>query len=183
MLLAVVMASALERMRLYVAEFGLSEIRLYGAAFMGYLFVLFAWFAATVLRSRRGRFALGGVVQGLAVLGMLHLVNPDALIARVNLDRAGRDERVDDAYLVHNLSADAVPLLLDRLPHLDVASRCRVAEGCSPVGPVARRTTGARGTGPARGLAHSCGRGPATSALRAAPDHWSLMPLRRGAYY
>src|SRR3989442_918343 len=34
LLLAVVMASALERMRLYVDQFGLSEVRLYATAFM-----------------------------------------------------------------------------------------------------------------------------------------------------
>src|SRR2546430_7109132 len=44
------MASALQRMRLYVAEFGLSEIRLYATAFMIYLAGAFAWFAWTVLR-------------------------------------------------------------------------------------------------------------------------------------
>ncbi len=37
LLLAVVMASALERMRLYVSAYGLSEIRLYSTAFMLYL--------------------------------------------------------------------------------------------------------------------------------------------------
>ena len=129
LLLAVVMASALERMRLYVTEFGLSEIRLYATAFMGYLLVLFAWFATTVLRGRRSRFAYGGALQGLAVLGALHVANPDALIARVNLDRTGRDEHFDDAYLTYRLSADAVPLLLDRLPRLDAPRRCRVAGG------------------------------------------------------
>jgi len=129
LLLAVVMASALERMRLYVAEFGLSEIRLYATAFMGYLLVLFAWFATTVLRARRSRFAFGGALQGLAVLGALHVANPDALIARVNLDRAGRDAHFDGAYLASYLSADAVPLLLDRLPRLEASHRCRVAGG------------------------------------------------------
>src|SRR5437667_254233 len=47
-LLGVVMASALQRMRLYVAEFGLSETRLYATAFMIYLAGAFAWFAASL---------------------------------------------------------------------------------------------------------------------------------------
>src|SRR6267143_1337243 len=80
--LAVVMVSALRRVWLYVAEFGLSEIRLYATAFMIYLAVVFAWFGWTVLRERRHRFAFGALVQGFAVLAGLHLLNPDALIVR-----------------------------------------------------------------------------------------------------
>src|SRR6266581_4005083 len=44
-LLAVIMASALERMRLYVSAFGLSATRLYATAFMVFLIGVFAWFA------------------------------------------------------------------------------------------------------------------------------------------
>jgi len=127
-LLGVVMTSALERMRLYVAEFGLSEDRLYATAFMGYLAILFSWFAWTVLRDRRRRFAFGGLVQGLAVLAGLHLLNPDALIARVNVDRARESGRFDAAYLATHLSADAVPVLVERLPSLPRAQACEVAQ-------------------------------------------------------
>ena len=123
-LLGVVMVSALERMRLYVAEFGLSEDRLYATAFMGYLAILFAWFAWTVLRERQRRFAFGGVIQGLAVLAGLHILNPDALIARVNLDRAVQGNRFDAEYLAHQLSADAVPVLLERIPGLAREQSC-----------------------------------------------------------
>ncbi|HXF96666.1 MAG TPA: DUF4173 domain-containing protein [Gemmatimonadales bacterium] len=125
-LLLVVMASALERMRLYVAEFGLSEDRLYATAFMVYLFGLFAWFGWTVLRGRRRGFAFGGLIQGLAVLAGLHLLNPDAVIAGVNLDRAAAGHRFDGPYLT-SLSADAVPVLLRRLPKLAPEARCEVA--------------------------------------------------------
>ena len=52
------------RVRLYVAAYGLSEIRLFGTAGMIYLALLFAWFAATVLRGRRAWFASGGLVAG-----------------------------------------------------------------------------------------------------------------------
>jgi uncharacterized protein DUF4153 len=128
-LLAIVMVSALERMRLYVGEFGLSEDRLYATAFMGYLAILFAWFSWTVLRERRGRFAFGGVVQGLSVLAGLHILNPDALIARVNLDRTAESQRFDAPYLTTQLGADAVPVLLERLPDLPPARACDVARG------------------------------------------------------
>ena len=117
-LLAVVVASALERMRLYVAAFGLTEIRLYATAFMGYLVVLFAWFAWTVLRERRKQFAFGALLQGFAVLAGLHLLNPDAYIVRQNLAHPG-SERPFDVMYAARLSADAVPVLLAALPTLE----------------------------------------------------------------
>ena len=125
-LLAVVMASAFERMRLYVEAFGLSEIRLYATAFMLYLLGTFVWFAWTVLRGRRRGFAFGAAVQGFVVLGGLHLLNPDAFIVRTNLARTGAVRPFDAAY-ASSLGADAVPALLATLPSLDSSQACRVA--------------------------------------------------------
>ena len=128
LLLAVVMASALERMRLYVGAFGLSEIRVYATAFMLYLAGVFAWFAWTTLRGQRRRFAFGALIQGFVVLGGLHLLNPDAFIVRTNLARPPA-ERPFDGWYAASLSADAVPPLLDVLPRLDERAQCSVAAG------------------------------------------------------
>src|SRR5438105_15403105 len=128
LLLAVVMASALERMRLYVDAYGLSQIRLYSTAFMLYLAGVSAWFGWTTLRGQPRRFAFGALVQGFAVLGGLHLVNPDALIVRTNLARPPA-ERPFDGWYAASLSADAVPLLLDALPRVDRSAQCAVAAG------------------------------------------------------
>ena len=128
LLLAVVMASALARMRLYVGAFGLSEIRVYATACMLYLAGVFAWFAWTTLRGQRRRFAFGALVQGFAMLGVLHLANPDALIVRTNLARPAA-ERPFDGWYAASLSADAVPLLLESLPRLDGPAQCAVATG------------------------------------------------------
>jgi hypothetical protein len=125
-LLAVVMASALQRMRLYVGAFGLSEDRLYATAFMVLLFGIFAWFAWTVLRGRRGPFAFGVLIQGFAVLAGLHMLNPDGFIVRTNLHRPAAERPFDAKYAL-SLGADAVPPLLDALPNLDASSRCAVA--------------------------------------------------------
>ncbi len=122
------MASALARMRLYVGAFGLSEDRVYATAFMCYLAGVFAWFAWTTLRGQRRRFAFGALVQGFAMLGALHLANPDALIVRTNLARPG-SERPFDGWYAASLSADAVPPLLEALPRLDGREQCRVAAG------------------------------------------------------
>ncbi|HWC75089.1 MAG TPA: DUF4173 domain-containing protein [Gemmatimonadales bacterium] len=127
-LLAVVMISALQRMRLYVAAFGLSTQRLYATAFMLLLIGVLAWFAWTVLRGRRDRFVFGALMQGLAVLAGLHLVNPDAYIVNHNLNRPGAERPFDAKYAV-SLGADAVPPLLTALPRLAAEDRCIVIRG------------------------------------------------------
>ena len=127
-LLAVVMTSALERMRLYVHAFGLSEIRLYATAFMAYLAGVFVWFAGTTLRERPQRFAFGALIQGFAVLAGLHLLNPDAVIVRANLASPGT-ERPFDWHYAEALSADGIPALLAGLPTVDPSARCAAARG------------------------------------------------------
>jgi hypothetical protein len=124
-LLNVMLASALYRMRLYTAEYGLTELRLYTTAFMGWLVLVLGWFGATVLRGRRERFGFGSVAAGLFVLGALNLLNPDGLIAGTNLGRAGRGRAVDTAYF-YSLSADALPAVRRALPRLGRADRCAV---------------------------------------------------------
>jgi len=126
LLLFVIMASAVQRMRLYQAEFGLSEQRLYPTAFMGWLAVVFVWFCLTVLRGRRERFAFGAMVAGFLLVAALHALDPDALIARTNLARA-QAGRTFDARYAASLGPDAVPELVAGLPALDPQDRCALA--------------------------------------------------------
>lgn len=120
----VIMGSALYRMGLYTDEFGLTELRLYTTAFMGWLALVFVWFALTVLRGHRERFAFGALIAGFIVIGALHLINPDDLIVRVNTTR-DTSRPLDVNYLI-NLSADAVPALIDSLSHMGPDARCAV---------------------------------------------------------
>lgn len=128
MLLAVIMASAFERVRLYVAAYGLSEIRLYATAFMILLVWVFGWLALTTLRGRGERFTFGAMMQGLAAIAALHFVNPDAFIMRVNLNRPDAATAFDAKYAL-SLGADAVPAIIGALPRLDAAVRCVAAGG------------------------------------------------------
>jgi hypothetical protein len=125
-LLAVIMASALQRMRLYVGAYGLTDDRLYATAFMTLLIGVFAWFAGTVLRGVRQRFAFGAFMQALAVLAGLHILNPNAFIVRTNLARPVSERPFDAAYAT-TLGADAVPALLEAFPRLAAQERCTVA--------------------------------------------------------
>jgi hypothetical protein len=127
LLVGALLVSALQRMLLYVRLFGLTELRLYTTAFMVLLGGVSAWLAWTVLRGARARFAFGALVQATAVLAGLHIANPDALIARVNLGREAGAVPLDAAYVSGTLSADAVPVLLASLPRLGGAERAQVA--------------------------------------------------------
>jgi len=127
-LLFVVMASAVQRMRFYEDEYGLTEARLYPTAFMGWLAVVLVWFALTVLRDRREAFAFGALIAGFLLIAVLHLINPNQLIARVNIARALSGRRFDADY-TGKLGADAVPTLVDALHALNRIDRCRVANG------------------------------------------------------
>ena len=109
-LLAVIVTSALHRMYLYQQEFGLTVPRVCATAFMAWLAFVLLWFSITVLRGRRDRFAFGALVAGFAAAFLLNVVSPDALVARVNIERLEADERFDPYYLTL-LSADAAPVL------------------------------------------------------------------------
>jgi hypothetical protein len=113
-------------MRVYQAQYGLTELRLYTTAFMGWLVLVFLWLAATVLRGKPERFACGALAAGLLVLAGLELLDPDGLIARVNTARAASG-RSFDAWYAASLSADSVPPLVAALPRLNSADRCVVA--------------------------------------------------------
>ncbi|HET6682004.1 MAG TPA: DUF4173 domain-containing protein, partial [Gemmatimonadaceae bacterium] len=148
-LLGAMMVSAGARMRLYVQYYGLSVDRLYATAIMIWLAIVFVWLVATVLRARPRLFAAGMVASGYAVLLALHLLNPDALVARTNLARAGTARPgtagADPLYLA-SLGGDAVPVLVSALlsapPAADAAA---AAARCSAAATVLDRWTGERG--------------------------------------
>jgi hypothetical protein len=121
-LLFVVIASALQRMRLYEHEYGLTELRLYATGSIVWLALLCVWFAATVLRGRRHAFAVGALVLGFAATLAFNILDPDALIARTNLTRP----QVDVRYLAR-LSDDAVPTLVTRIGTLQPAQQRELA--------------------------------------------------------
>ena len=53
---------------------------------------------------------------------MLTALNPDGLIARVNIERASASEPLDVEYIA-SLSADAVPVVVDALPRMNAVDR------------------------------------------------------------
>ena len=144
MLVLVVMASALERMLLYQREYGLTELRIYATGVILWLGVVFVWLGVDRAARPPARLRPGAVLAGFVATLALNAVNPDALIARTNLARP----HVDTAYL-GNLSDDAVPALLERLPALDPIA-APPARGRAPGAPRVRRRHARAGTPPGR---------------------------------
>ncbi|MGD9932554.1 MAG: DUF4153 domain-containing protein [Dehalococcoidia bacterium] len=126
-LVLVVMVSAFERMRLYMDFYGLTELRLFVTIFMGWLLIVFAWMAATVLRGARDRFALGAMAAALFVVVATAVANPDDLIVRQNIAHAGPDRPLDIDYLL-DLGPDGIPTLLANVEDVPESERCRVVE-------------------------------------------------------
>lgn len=131
-LVAVMVASALQRLTLYVAVFGLTEDRVYATAIVVWLAIIFALLIGTVLRRRDAGFPFAALVSGWVVLAALDFVNPQALIVRVNADRAVEGAAFDWEY-AKRLDADATPGLAAAITRLDEPSRCAVAKTLAEV--------------------------------------------------
>lgn len=125
-LLTGLLASALLRMSIYAGEYGLTELRLFTTVFMLWLAFVFAWFAASVLRGRREHFVAGALGSALATLILLNLAGPDAIIVRLNVQRAEQGRPFDSAYFVKP-GAGVVPAALELLPALPKPAQCDVA--------------------------------------------------------
>ena len=126
-LLAVIMASAFHRLFEYQTHFGLTESRFYAAAFLVWVGTVLVVYAATVLRGRRELFVSGALVAGLAVLALVHGLNPDAKIARLNILRFTEGTTLDTGYL-GTLSVDAVPVLLESYEKLPEPERSAIRD-------------------------------------------------------
>jgi hypothetical protein len=126
MLLLIIMTSALKRLALYQQNFGLTESRVYATALLFWVGLVLLWLAASVLAGKRERFAFGVFVSGFAVLMVLNFLNPDDVIARTNLSRAGEGKPFDARYNAC-LSADATPALAEGITVLPETERGVVA--------------------------------------------------------
>ncbi|WP_216324073.1 DUF4153 domain-containing protein [Deinococcus aestuarii] len=134
--LALVVLSAANRWRLYTLAYGLSEIRVLGAAFLVWVVLALGWFAVTLWRGRLRHFAYPALLLGLGTLLVTTALNPGALIARVNVHRsvAGvtndlrRTPQGADVGGLLSLGADAVPVVV---ANQDTLTReCGPTEAC-----------------------------------------------------
>ncbi len=94
------MASAVQRLLLLTGElgYGLTTVRFYPMVVMIWLAVVFGWFALTVLRDARNHFAWGALWSAIVILGATNLMNPDAFIARTNIELMQQGREFDAHY-------------------------------------------------------------------------------------
>lgn len=109
-LVGAVLASALMRLSLYLGFYGLTEDRVLALAVLVWVAAVLGWFAFTVLRGERLRFARGVLAISAVWLGLLNLSNPERWVVETNVRRAERGLDFDIAYHA-TLSADALPAL------------------------------------------------------------------------
>jgi hypothetical protein len=113
-LLGAIMVSAMLRMQLYVNYFGLTTDRLYASALMVWLAMIALAMARTVFRGWARPFAAMTMFSGFATLLALNVINPEQLVARVNIGRASSERSVDYSYLAR-LHGDAMPAVVTSL--------------------------------------------------------------------
>jgi hypothetical protein len=129
--IGVVIASAMFRMSVYVRVYGMSELRFYAMGLLVWLALVFVAVIATVLRGRRDQLPYAMVCCGIAVLGAINVMNPDAYIASTNIERTGSarehdryaSQSYDDGYVGGRLSADAVPVVITHMDELPKAEQ------------------------------------------------------------
>lgn len=112
-----VVVSALQRMSLYTDAYGLTRLRLVVVVFEVWLGLVVLGVLLAGLRLRGGWLPRAAVLTGAVLLLGLAVANPDAVVARTNLDRLEATGKVDDDYLL-GLSGDAAGVLLERRPEL-----------------------------------------------------------------
>ena len=117
MLTLVVVASALYRMHVYQEAYGFTRLRLLVDVFEGWLGLLVLGVMAAGVGLRGWWLPRAAVLTGAVALLGLAAINPDAWIARNNLEREDVSTTpLDVDYLLYSLSADALPVLVDGLP-------------------------------------------------------------------
>ena len=122
-----IVAAAIRRLALYQDAFGMTMLRLYCTLFAVWIGVVLVLLAAWLTRRwSRAWFPAAAAGCGLALLLGLNAVNPEALVARTNLQRDAVP-RTDTRYLA-DLSDDAVPTIVGLLPALDADVRRQLTD-------------------------------------------------------
>jgi two-component system, OmpR family, sensor histidine kinase BaeS len=127
---AILLVSAFHRVNLYEGAYGFTRLRLYVQVYAAVaLFALILLLVELRAYPSVDRFLRRVMVVAVLALAALILGNSDGWIARANLLRYARTGRIDIVYLTRNLGPDAVPELVNAVPHLPSAVAGRI-EAC-----------------------------------------------------
>lgn len=104
----IIIVSAFKRLVLYEQAYGFTTLRLFSHAFTIWLGIIFLLLLYKIfVNNSEQKFMLYGFISGLAMFAVINLANPDAFIARQNMERYKTTGKLDVYYLA-TLSEDAV---------------------------------------------------------------------------
>ncbi len=110
-----IMVSAFIRLSLYEEAYGFTTLRLYSHAFIILLAFIFCLLFYKIFQDdRESAFILRVLISIAFFLAFMNLLNPDAFIARRNIERFERIGKIDIDYL-GSLSDDAMPIIINVL--------------------------------------------------------------------
>lgn len=105
----IVTISAFKRLEIYEDAYGYTELRFYSHIFTVFLAAVFFILAVKILFNKKEHYFLFAIfVSSLITLMILNSLNPQAFIARKNVDRFIASGKIDMHYL-STLSSDAIP--------------------------------------------------------------------------
>lgn len=133
-----VVAAAIARLRLYQTAYGLTLLRLAALAASGWIGAMFVLVAlVSFVRPVRPAGPYAAFAITLIAISSWALINPAAIVARTNLDRAAAGHPLDTSALAA-LGPDAIPTIVNSLPRLPDPDRqsaldtiCRLAPSAS----------------------------------------------------
>lgn len=114
--LLVILYSAFQRLSLYEAAYGFSQLRTYSTFFIPWLAVFIVSLIVLEILRKQGRFALSLLLTALGFIATLTLINVDSFIAVRNIQRAeisSQEGYALDYNYLSQLSNDAVPAVFD----------------------------------------------------------------------
>ena len=118
------LGSAFYRVRLYEAAYGFTTARLYARAYMTVVAAGLVWLSLEVAGGLdTGRLFRRSAAVATVLFVALIYWNHEAWIARRNIDRFATTGQLDVAYLTVELSSDAIPAIVERLPSLPEPTR------------------------------------------------------------
>ncbi len=132
-----VVAVSIARLQTYRSVYGLTMLRLSTTVFAGWLGLVLIMVAVTMVRnSWRPALVSAVIVSSIMALVGMNWVNPEAMVARENLERlnvvndvgdlASWRAAFDDVYVSELLGDDAVPAIVSRLGLLPEVQRATV---------------------------------------------------------
>ena len=104
------------RLSIYEEAYGLTVERILVQAFIIWLGMVFLWLGYKIIKDVEDRpFVFGIFISAIAFFVLFNLFNPDAFVARKNIQQFAQIGKLDTDYLTANLSADAVSELIPLL--------------------------------------------------------------------